>query len=60
MGLYNVNPRVYLSKIRGYVVNIISQFLEKALMAFDSFVKVRQHSGKHYAIFFRGIYIKMS
>ena len=31
-----------------------------SFMPFDSFVKVRQHSGEHYAIFFKGIYIQMS
>ena len=31
-----------------------------SFMPFDSFVKVRRHSGEHYAIFFRGIYIQMS
>ena len=34
MGLYNVNTRVDLSKLYGFVENIILQFLEEVFHAF--------------------------
>ena len=33
-GLYNVNPRIDLPKLNGYVENIIQQFLEEVFHAF--------------------------
>ena len=37
MGLYNINPRVDLPKLCGYVENIIPQFLEED---FDTYYRI--------------------